>query len=349
MANTQMLILARESRGMTQTALAEESGISQGYISKAENGLIEPAYDKLQVLAATLGYDPAIFEQPETIQGVDALFHRKLKTVQVGKLRHAQAEINVRRIQIRRLCKGITVDAPNTFPRIDPEEAGGPAEVARLVRRAWKMPLGPVANLVGLLEAAGGIVVPMELPTGKVSAAAVWAREDERPMFFINRFHNAERHRFSLAHELAHMVMHTIPEPELEVQADAFASEFLMPAKESKPQLAAHRLNLARLIDIKQHWKVAISMVAKRAVDLEAITERQGRSLFQMLNSRGMLKKEPFPMPPEQPAMLATILDTHVRSHGYTLSELSKLAMVSEQEFARGFPVAPVRGLRAVS
>ncbi len=102
-------------------------------------------------------------------------------------------------------------------------------------------------------------------------------------------------------YELAHVVMHDVPAPELEEQADRFPAEFLMPEAEVKPQLTAPRLNLARLIDIKHYWKVSISFVAKRAKDLGAVTERQARSLFQMLNARGYLKKEPFPIPAETP------------------------------------------------
>ncbi len=335
--NAEMLTLARESRGMTQTELAAVTGISQGYISKAENGMQVMAPDKAATIAAALNYAPSILSCDDSVQGIDALFHRKLKSVPVSKLRQTQAEINVRRLQVRRLLKGIAIDAPNSFPRLDPEEVGGPEEVARLVRRAWRLPLGPIPDLARLLEAAGGVVVTMAFATDKVSAAAMWPHADERPMFFVNKNHNAERQRFSLAHELAHIVMHDVPAPELEEQADKFAAEFLMPQAEVKPQLTAHRLNLARLIDIKHYWKVSIAFVAKRAKDLGAVTERQARSLFQMLNARGYLKKEPFPIPAETPQTLDNALRLHVVDHSYSLNELGALAFLDGRGFAEAF------------
>jgi hypothetical protein len=46
------------------------------------------------------------------------------------------------------------------------------------------LPLGPVANVVRSIEAAGGIVVPITLSTDKISAAAQWPAQEERPYFF---------------------------------------------------------------------------------------------------------------------------------------------------------------------
>jgi Zn-dependent peptidase ImmA (M78 family)/transcriptional regulator with XRE-family HTH domain len=338
--NPKMLMLARESRGWTQGALAERSGVSQPYISRIEKGLKEPTPEKLNALAQALRYSTEALTLDEPVQGVDALFHRKLKTIPVTTLRQDQAQINLRRIQTRRLLQGIEFDAPNTFPRLDVDEVGGPVEAARLMRRAWRIPFGPVGSVVTCLEDAGGIVVPMRFQTPRVSAAALWPREDQRPMFFINADHNGERQRFTLSHELGHMVLHDVPEPEYEQQADMFAAEFLMPEREIRPQLEAHRLNLARLLDIKLHWRVSLSAVVKRADTLRVISERQTRSLWQMLNARGFRDTEPFPIEPEQPTLLRAAINLHQHEHRYSSGELAAVAMVAEDEFTSLFPVA---------
>ena len=122
--NPRMLTLARESRGWTQGTLAERSGVSQPYISRIEKGLKEPAPEKLDALARALRYSPEALTLEEPVLGVDALFHRKLKTIPVTVLRQDQAQINLRRIQTRRLLQGIEFDAPNTFPRLDVDEVG---------------------------------------------------------------------------------------------------------------------------------------------------------------------------------------------------------------------------------
>ncbi|HMJ03461.1 MAG TPA: ImmA/IrrE family metallo-endopeptidase [Conexibacter sp.] len=338
--NPRMLTLARESRGWTQGALAERSGVSQPYISRIEKGLKEPTPEKLNALAGALRYSPEALTLEEPVLGVDALFHRRLKTIPVTVLRQDQAQINLRRIQTRRLLQGIEFDAPNTFPRLDVDEVGGPVEAARLVRRAWRIPFGPIGSVVACLEDAGGVVVPMRFQTPRVSAAALWPREDRRPMFFINADHNGERQRFTLSHELGHMVLHDVPEPEYEDQADTFAAEFLMPEREIRPQLEAHRLNLARLLHIKLHWRVSMSAVVKRAETLGVVSERKARSLWQMLSARGFRDREPFPIDPEQPTLLRAAISLHQQQHRYTAGELAAVAMVKEDEFSAAFPVA---------
>jgi hypothetical protein len=45
----------------------------------------------------------------------------------------------------------------------------------------------------------------------------------------LNRQQSADRMRFTLCHELGHVIMHTFPTPEMEVEADKFASCFLLP------------------------------------------------------------------------------------------------------------------------
>lgn len=51
----QAMIDARKETGLTQKQLAEKSGISQGDISKLENGNANPSLRTLQRLAAGMG------------------------------------------------------------------------------------------------------------------------------------------------------------------------------------------------------------------------------------------------------------------------------------------------------
>lgn len=345
-ANAEMLVLGRESRGMSQARLADAAGVSQGVVSKAENGLLTVSGDRLAALAKAMSYPVDFFDQDERLVGVEALFHRRLRSVKSSELRQIQAQINVRRVQVKRLMHGIAVETPYTFPRLDVDEVGGPERVAQLVRRSWRLPFGPVANVVESIEAAGGVVTPITLSTEKVSAAAQWPPGDERPYFFVNDQHSGDRQRFSLAHEIGHIVMHGYPEEEQEDQADRFASEFLMPEPEIRPQLKG-RLTMPRLIELKRYWKVSIAALIRRAGQLGVLTKERVTSLYKMLSARGWRKVEPAPIAQEQPQLLRIVFLTHARDHGYTPSDLSKVAMVSRSEFDRLYSVeSPSDGSR---
>ena len=70
-----------------------------------------------------------------------------------------------------------------------------------------------------------------------------------------------------------------------------------------------------------------------RASALDAITDRQKRSFFQMISAKGYRKREPGELPAETPTIVADVLQTHLGPHGYTVAELSKIARLSEPEF----------------
>ena len=174
--------------------------------------------------------------------------------------------------------------------------------------------------------------MPVSFATTKVSAAAQWPMDDTRPYFFVNAGHPGDRQRFSLAHEVARIVLHSVPDPEQEEQADLYAAELLMPGDEIRPQLRP-KLTPTRLVELKRYWKVAMSAIIMRASQLKLISEKETTSLYKMMSARGWRTREPYILNPETPELLPSIINTHIQKHGYTIRELSRVALVSEGEF----------------
>src|ERR1700691_5779424 len=77
--NPKMVVLVRQSRGLTQSQLAAQASIPQARISEIEAGLIEVSGEALKTLASVLEYPEAFFSQTDQIFGFDTsvLFHRK--------------------------------------------------------------------------------------------------------------------------------------------------------------------------------------------------------------------------------------------------------------------------------
>src|SRR5580704_125857 len=119
-----MLILARESCGLTQTALAERASFSQGEISKYENGLKTPTSEQLRRLASHLLYPEEFFYLKEVMRdfGSGCVYHRKRKSAPETKLRQLLALINIRRIQIKQLLSSITPRTEYSFEMMDLDE-----------------------------------------------------------------------------------------------------------------------------------------------------------------------------------------------------------------------------------
>jgi Zn-dependent peptidase ImmA (M78 family) len=336
-AKPEMLALARESRGLTQTQLATKAGLSQAAISKMESGMADLPDERLTQFAEILGYPKAFFYRTAQRVGYESpcFFHRKRQSMPIRKLREIEARINVQHLQVERLLQGVEIDTEVCFDRLDITEYGGSAEeIARLVRYRWRLPLGPIPNLVRAVEAAGGLVVRSSFGTRKLDAVSLWPR-GSRPVFFINEEMPAERVRYSLAHEIGHVVMHTEPSQNQEREADRFAAELLMPEAEIRDDLRS--VTLERLIPLKLYWRVSMAAIVKHAYSIEAITYNQYRRLNTVLSQMGYRTKEPHPLPPEEPSTIARIIELHLAQRGYTVAQLSELATATEKEFRAQF------------
>jgi len=343
--NSEMLILARESRGLTQQECASKCQISQGEQSKIEAAIKDPSDDLILTFSSVLGYTPSFFALGEQIKGSSSncAYYRKRKSATLHTIRHALAIANVRRIQISRLLisGSAELDSPSHFKRLDVDEyPGGPANIARTVRGMWRLPPGPIQDLTRAIEDAGGIVFRCSFGTTKIDAMSQWL-PSLPPMFFVNQEIPCDRMRWTLAHEVGHVFMHALPTEDIEQQANEFAAEFLMPTREIKPFLT--EMTLPKLASLKPHWKVSMNALLKRACDLETITERQRSYLWAQMGAHGYRTHEPVPLPQEEPTLVKEIIDLHTGELGFSLKELAVLMMMEEDEVRSEYAVSKNR------
>ncbi len=322
--NHEMLTLARESRGLTQTDMARDLDISQGEISKIENGLRVPNMEQMGRFSRYLRYEEEFFFLTERVRsfGTSCIYHRKRLSTPEHILRYLCAMVNVSRIQLGRLLLSVDLQVENKFRPMDIEDHDSPEEIAQTVRGMWKLPPGPIFNLVREVEDAGGIVIRCEFGTAKVDAVSQWVGTLP-PLFFVNSRIPTDRLRFTLAHEIGHIIMHRLPSDNMEGEADRFASELLMPEREIRTQLSD--LTLPRLATLKGHWRVSMSALLKRAGDLGTMTSDATRRLWVQIGKYGYRKREPILIPPEEPSILGEIISTHRKDLGYTQVDFSKM------------------------
>ncbi|MDB5323345.1 MAG: uncharacterized protein JWN40_4976 [Phycisphaerales bacterium] len=346
--NREMLTLARESRGLTQTALAEAISFTPSLVSKFESGIVLPTDDNLQRIADVLDYPLDFFAQTDRIYGLGCsfLYHRKRKTMPVPEQRRLVAVLNTYRMQIERLLRNTELEADNTFAHMDAEQFGGPEGVAQRVRLAWRLSDGPIQNLVAAIEAAGGIVVRHAFNNDRASGMSWWLPETP-PLFFVNADMPGDHQRFTLAHELGHVLMHRIPHERIEDEANQFAAELLMPAKEIAPDLGA--LTLERSAGLKAYWKTAMQAIIRRAKDLGRISPDRYQRLQAEIGMAGYRRNEPIPIPPENPTLLADLVRLHVDKHGYGLDDLCRMSILrNPREFRDRFAMG-ISAMRLVN
>lgn len=330
--NCDALIAARDSRGRTQADVAQAAGISQGLISKVENGLKQLSGEQAERVAEYLRYPVTLFYEPGPIrQGKSGcLYHRKRKTLPAKTLDLLDGRMALRLINTRHMLKGLELVGERSFHTLDPDEFGGPENVALALRTAWRVPSGPIRDLVALVESANAIIAMSSFGTHKLFGMSQWTTRDH-PLFLLNADTSMEELRWTIAHELGHLTMHATPTSgDLEQEADAFAGEFLAPRSLMLPDLRG--LTFGRLPALKMHWRLSMKALIKRAEVIGAVGRAEAVRLYKQYSARRWNNAEPYPLPSESPTLVREAARVHLQEHGYTMRELADAVRLYEDE-----------------
>lgn len=267
----------RLDRALTQAELARKAGVSRVAVGKIERGDVVPQARTLEALAKTL-------EVPigELVTPV-----RRLASVRF----RARARLHAREHILAVVSKWLDAycalesDLDAVVPFRLERASSDPGEAARATRQAVALgPDEPVRDICGLLEQNGVKLLLLETRRDSFFGLSVGAA-DGGPAVVVNTWDriSVERWIFTAAHELAHLLLHpseyrtdvTELPLQAEREADAFASEFLMPEAAFAPEwdrTVGHSL-LLRVLKVKRMFRVSYKTVLYRLVQSERETQ----------------------------------------------------------------------------
>ena len=301
---------ARRACGITQEELAQRAGVTQAALSRYETGMRDPSDQALGAIAEHLGVTVRLLQHAGRTRGATAIdaHMRRRATAKATVWRRLEAQINMLDMHAGLLEEEITIQAENQIPALDPTETP-PDEAARMVRAQWRMPSGPVRDLVGWFESAGCLVVDRDFETPRVDGLSQW--NGGHPVVLLNERMPTDRRRWTLAHELGHLCLHNA-EPsqdmkQMEKEANDFAAEFLAPAAVIRSQLYA--LDTGKLLALKRQWGISAQAIVNRAHDLGAISAQQRTNFYKQFSRLGWRTQEPESdeLAEEQPRLAAKI------------------------------------------
>ncbi|MEP7355107.1 MAG: XRE family transcriptional regulator [Acidobacteriota bacterium] len=309
--NGERIRQAREIRGLTQLELAGLVGVEQSHISHIEHGLREPSIEVLQGIAIAARFPVGFFRQetgPEFPLG--SLLYRSrgsLSSVERDRLRQI-AGLGFETYQVM-AAQFRTIEM--RIPRIPDTD---PASAAQVTRTALGLsPDTPVTHLVNRLEKNGVFVLALPYKVERHDAFSVWAdTEPRKPVIVLTGGWPGDRQRFTVSHELGHLVMHRTIKASpsiLEDEADAFASEFLLP-EQAMRQALRPPITLTVLAELKARWGVSIQALIRRAESLGIVTEGQRKYVEKQLVKHGWIRVEPVPIEPEKPRLLMKLAES---------------------------------------
>ncbi|MDH5753445.1 MAG: ImmA/IrrE family metallo-endopeptidase, partial [Deltaproteobacteria bacterium] len=143
-----------------------------------------------------------------------------------------------------------------------------------------------------------------------------------------------DRRRFTLAHELGHLVMHRFPTTDMETEANTFASSLLMPRANIRKYFEGKKVDLRLLAGLKPEWRVSMQGLLHRAQDLGVVSYNQARYLWSQFNAQKIKMREPpeLDITPEEPTMMPKLLRLHLDELGYSLLDLAEMVKMFEDE-----------------
>ncbi|TXC70967.1 ImmA/IrrE family metallo-endopeptidase [Sphingomonas ginsenosidivorax] len=344
--NGRLLTLARQMRRMSQTELVNLLGgtVSQGTLSKVEHGRIQPGEELVELLAGALKVRSSFFYDSGFIRDPVVSYHRKRSKLGVRHLDSVHAQAEVIRLNLRKCLEALDLEARLPLPAIDPDEFGrDPDEIARAVRQRWGVPRGPIDDVTKLAEDAGIIVITLDFGSELIDGFCQYAADGVPPLVFLNAAQPKDRLRFSLAHEVGHLVMHHTPHPQQEVEANRFASEFLMPSREIKPDFDGH--SLTRFMDLKVYWGVSMQALMYKAWQTGKLTDRMYKYYVIEMSKRGFRKREPVDVPhlKETPSTLKQIIRAHIEDLDYSIDDLGEMFGLLDDDVTGIYPVPAAR------
>jgi Zn-dependent peptidase ImmA (M78 family) len=128
--------------------------------------------------------------------------------------------------------------------------------------------------------------------------------------------------------------MHQTPNPEMEVQANLFASEFLMPKADIHHQL--YNLSIMKFMELKLYWGTSMQSLIYKAWQTGRISDRMFKYYNIEMSRRGFRTKEPIEWngSAETPATLRQLLSLFTDELKYSVADLSALFGLLEEEVA---------------
>lgn len=277
---------ARAAAGLSMQALGERVGVSANMVKKYEHDQSMPSSAVLLKLAAALGVRTEFFFRPSVVTLANVEY-RKRSTTPAKILQQIEGDVLDQAERWKTLADlwpsypippfSYSAHLPNIGCLDDIEE------LAEAVREHWQLGVNPIQSLIDLLETKGILVIVTKVEQGN-KFDGLQAHIGDQPVIVISAHWPGCRQRFTLAHELGHLLMHgKLPVDMDEEQAcNRFASAFLFPRAEAIAQLGSARRNLEpkELYFLKHEYGLSMAACLYRAKNLGIITESRCKDLY---------------------------------------------------------------------
>lgn len=302
---------ARAAAGLSLRDLAGQVGVSAMAISKYERGETKPSSDVLLRLSKALDVRVEYFFRQIEIE-LEGVEYRKHPQLPKRDEQRVLAEV------VEQLERWAELESfiPSSWPSAFKVPSGLPGKVetmddvetcAERVRKVWNLGAAPILDLIEEMEEEGIKVVLIDYDAEK-KFDGLFSRVRGAPVIVVGRDWPGDRQRFTLAHELGHLILAGRLSDKAELDEERachrFAGAFLVPREEAFRSLGKKRkwLEPRELYLLKHEWGLSMNAWLHRAQDLAIVNKAIAGELWRYFRSHDWRQKEPGdPYPNERP------------------------------------------------
>lgn len=320
---------------MTQTELAEKSGVPPSTISKIEKDMYGRTADRFaDKFAAALGMPVSYFSDESMPDVPDGRYRKQAR---------ASAKLQKSVIAHSKQIAAVMEQADHRYrilkPTFTPLDNGADltrtSELAGHLRKVLGLgSSGPISNMTRACERAGIAVV--NVPLFEDRERAMGSKDERsfsgfstwpgmgfgscsRPIILLSSSMPGAVQRASLAHELAHIFIHTrntdVDDREAERQAWMVGGDVLLPESDARDMLDGQPVTLDRLRMVKAKYGVTIKFLITYCSRHEIVSAERATSLQKQYSSRRWSTREPVTVARESSQLFPKVL-TRMRADG---------------------------------
>ncbi len=332
------------SLSLQELAILIDKKVTKQALHKFEAGTLIPDQEMIAILAKTLNVRTSFFNRVPIINLSSISFRAMpdLSAKEKAALTEKTKDILERYLEIEQALK---IDVSFLNP-VSADEISTGADVEQAVEKvkdAWKMGQGVIGNVIEILENNNIKVVEVEV--GDKFDGCQTVVNDNVPVIVLNnnRLKSPDRKRFTLMHELGHLLLNFNPvrtNIERERLCNRFAGAMLLHREAAIKEFGNSRKNLSlyELGIVKQQYGMSMQAIAYRLMDLRIISPGYFSQFMNFMTISKMRVEEPYPYEGREISGRFTQLVYRAISENLISFETaSELANISVSDLQQGF------------
>lgn len=287
---------ARKLKGLSQQDIADELDITKQMVSKYEKGISMPSSSKLLKLSRLFGLKIDYFFNSFKVD-IGEINFRKRSSFSMKKQNSLKEQIKIILENYLWIEDTLSIDYTfkNIIENIPVHDIKDVEQAVMKLRTEWNIGTDPIHNIIQLLEDKEIKVIELDDIDDKFDGLATYVN-NKYPVIVVNGNFSVERKRFTLLHELGHLLLN-FPDCEMNEEenfCNKFASEFLLPKNIVIDEFGGKRkgITLTELISTQKKYGLSIPAIMYRLVDAKILPKERLKQFYIKLNVNPSFKKE---------------------------------------------------------